>query len=206
MREKQEGPTKRALIDDMLFGWRYVLGQPGLFILLLFVMLFNFIWSMVSALAAPLILSFATPQVLGLFITVAGTGMLAGSLVMGAWGGPKRRILGVIGFELISGFCFILMGLRPELWRVALGAFGAHFTIAFIDGSNKSIWQTKIPQEIQGRVFAVWQMVALAAAPLAFLSAGPLADRVFEPLMRSGDLLSAGLNGLVGSGQGRASG
>ncbi len=205
-KEKQQSPRKHALVDDMLFGWRYVLAQPGLFILLLFVMLFNFIWSMVSALAAPLVLNFATPQVLGLFITVAGTGMFAGSLVMGAWGGPKRRILGVIGFELISGFCFILMGLRPEFWRVALGAFGAHFTIAFIDGSNKSIWQKKIPQEFQGRVFAVWQMVALAAAPLAFLSAGPLADRVFEPLMRSGDPLFAGLNGLVGSGQGRGIG
>ena len=88
--------------------------------------------------------------------------MLIGSLVMDAWGGPKRRVVGVIGFELLSGLCFILMGMEPALWRLALGAFGAHFTIAIIEGSNKSIWQSKIPVEIQGRVFAVWQMISLS--------------------------------------------
>jgi MFS family permease len=195
-----------SLWKDALFGWRYVLAQPGLFALLLFIMLFNFIWGMVSALAAPLILNFSSAQGLGLFVTIAGTGMLTGSLVMSAWGGPKRRIIGVVGFELLSGFFFILMGLRPILWLVALGAFGAHFTIAIIDGSNKSIWQKIVPPEIQGRVFAVWQMVAMAATPLAYITAGPLADQVFEPLMRSGLSNTAWLTALVTSGPGRGIG
>ena len=181
-RDEGARPSMRA---DLLVGWRFVLARPGLTALLLFVALFNFLWSMVGAMAAPLVLNFSSPQGLGLFVTVAGTGMLTGSLVMSAWGGPKRRILGVILFELLSGLCFVLMGLEPLWWRVALGAFGAHFTIAIIEGSNKSIWQAKVPAAMQGRVFAVWQVAALSAAPLAYLLAGPLADRVFEPLMQS---------------------
>jgi len=204
--EGHEG--KASLLQDALFGWRYVLARPGLLWLLVFVALFNLLWSMVGALAAPLVLNFASPQVLGLFITIAGTGLLVGSLVMSAWGGPKRKIVGVIGFELISGLCFVLMGLKPALWRLALGAFGAHFTIAVIEGSNKSIWQQKIPAEMQGRVFAVWQMAALSMTPLAYLSAGPLADQVFEPLMRSGELLQAlpTVSAAVGTGSGRGIG
>jgi len=197
-----------SLLQDAAFGWRYVLARPGLLWLLIFVAIFNLVWSMVGALATPLVLGFAGAAELGLFITIAGSGMLIGSLVMSAWGGPKPRILGVIGFELLSGLCFILMGMEPTLWRLALGAFGAHFTIAIIEGSNKSIWQRKIPAEIQGRVFAVWQMISLSMAPLALLSAGPLADRVFEPLMRSASTAQnlPSLSALVGTGPGRGVG
>jgi hypothetical protein len=201
-----EKPT--GLLQDAAFGWHYVLARPGLLWLLIFVAIFNLVWSMVGALATPLVLGFAGAAELGLFITIAGSGMLIGSLVMSAWGGPKRRVVGVIGFELLSGLCFILMGMEPALWRLALGAFGAHFTIAIIEGSNKSIWQSKIPVEIQGRVFAVWQMISLSMAPLALLSAGPLADRVFEPLMRSASTAQnlPVLSTLVGTGAGRGVG
>ncbi len=197
-----------SLLHDAAFGWRYVLARPGLLWLLVFVAIFNLVWSSVGALATPLVLGFAGAAELGLFITIAGSGMLVGSLVMSAWGGPKPRILGVIGFELLSGLCFILMGMKPALWRLALGAFGAHFTIAVIEGSNKSIWQSKIPVEIQGRVFAVWQMISLSMAPIALLSAGPLADRVFEPLMRAASTAQnlPGLTALVGAGPGRGVG
>ncbi len=200
-------PTN-GLLQDASFGWRYVLARPGLLWLLIFIALFNLVWSMVGALATPLVLGFAGATELGFFITLAGSGMLTGSLVMSAWGGPKRRILGVIGFELLSGCCFILMGMKPALWRLALGAFFAHFTIAVIEGSNKSIWQSKIPPEIQGRVFAVWQMVSLSMAPLALLSAGPLADRVFGPLMNAATTVQTfpALVGLVGTGPGRGVG
>lgn len=199
---------KAGLFHEAAAGWRYVITRPGLLWLLVFVAFFNFIWSMVGALAAPLMLNYSTPQGLGLFITIAGGGMLVGSLVMSAWGGPRRRILGVLGFELLSGLCFVLMGMKPAFWRLALGAFGAHFTIAVIDGSNKSIWQSQVPVEMQGRVFAVWQMAALSMTPIAYLSAGPLADRVFEPLMRSAgtaDSLPL-LSALVGTGPGRGIG
>jgi DHA3 family macrolide efflux protein-like MFS transporter len=36
-------------------------------------------------------------------VSIAGVGMLAGSLVMSAWGGFRRRVYGVLGFELLSG-------------------------------------------------------------------------------------------------------
>ena len=126
---------------------------------------------------------------------------------MSAWGGPKRKILGVVIFELLSGFCFILMGLRPEFWLVAVGAFGAHFTSSplLMDRINPS-GSVKSRKRRRGRVFAIWQMVALAASPLAYLSAGPLADRVFEPLMRGISPASTALGFLVGTGAGRGIG
>jgi hypothetical protein len=49
-------------------------------------------------------------------------------------------------------------------------------------------------------------MVARAASPLAYLLAGPLADRLMEPLLAPGGPLVPGLGQLLGSGPGRGIG
>lgn len=191
---------------DLIFGWKYILVRKGLLYLLFFLAAVNFIWGMVGALVTPMILSFATADKLGVIITIAGTGMFTGSLLMTVWGGPQRRINGVLFFELFSGFCFMLMGLQPDFWLIAVGAFGAHITIAVVFGSNQALWQTKVEPENQGRVFAAQQMIASVASPLAYLLAGPLAEKIFEPWMTSGGAFSLKLNSMIGSGPGRGIG
>jgi MFS family permease len=199
-------PEERSLWQDLTFGWRYIFARPGLRGLLLFFAAVNFLWGMVGALIVPLILSWTSRDLLGVVISIAGVGMLVGSLIMGVWGGPRRRINGVLVFELLSGVCFMLIGVQPSFWPVAAGAFGAHVTIAIVFGSNQAIWQSKVAPDIQGRVFATQQMVARAASPLAYLLAGPLADRVFEPFMARGGALATGFGQVLGSGAGRGIG
>ena len=191
---------------DIAFGWKYITSRPGLPDLLIFFAVVNFLWGMVGALITPMILGFTSSKVLGIIISVAGAGMLAGSLVMSLWGGPKRRINGVLGFEFLSGICFVLVGLRPSFWPIALGVFGAHMTIAIVFGSNQAIWQSKVAPDVQGRVFATQQMIARAAAPLAYLLAGPLADRFLEPLFTTTGTLTESVGQITGTGPGRGIG
>ena len=107
------GQAHGAFWHEMTFGWRFISARPGLLGLLSASMVINLLWGMVGALIVPMILGFTSSDALGFIISIAGTGMLAGSLVMSVWGGPKRRINGVFGFEFISGLCFMLIGLRP---------------------------------------------------------------------------------------------
>lgn len=197
---------KDSLWREASYGWRFITARRGLLGLLVFFAVVKFLWGMVGALIAPMILGFTSADVLGIIISIAGGGMLAGSLVMSAWGGPKRRIDGVLHFELLSGLCFLLIGLRPSAWPVALGAFGAHLTIAIIYGSNQAIWQSKVPPNVQGRVFATQQMVAKSTTPLAYLIAGPLADKIFEPLLASDGPLTGSIGQITGVGPGRGIG
>jgi hypothetical protein len=199
-------PGRTALWHDLTLGWRYISARPGLKGLLLFFAVVNFLWGMVGALITPMILSWTSSDELGLIIAIAGAGMLAGSLLMSVWGGPRRRINGVLNFELLSGICFMLMGMRPSFWLVAAGAFGAHVTIAVVFGCNQAIWQSKVAPEVQGRVFATQQMLARAAAPLAYLLAGPLADQVFTPLLAVDGPLASGIGQILGTGSGRGIG
>jgi DHA3 family macrolide efflux protein-like MFS transporter len=201
------GETRRgSLWREASYGWRFITARRGLLGLLVFFAVVRFLWGMVGALIAPMILGFTSADVLGIIISVAGGGMLVGSLVMSTWGGPKRRIDGVLRFELLSGLCFLLIGLRPSAWSVVLGAFGAHLTIAIIYGSNQAIWQSKVPPNVQGRVFATQQMIAKSTTPLAYLVAGPIADKLFEPLLAFDGLLAGSIGHIIGVGRGRGIG
>ena len=195
--EKKE---KGALLHEAMYGWKYITVRPGLLGLLLFFAVVNFLWGTVGALIIPMILNFTSADVLGIIISIAGGGMLTGSLIMSVWGGPKRRINGVLNCELFRGFCFLLIGLRPSAWLVALGAFGAHLTIAIVSGSDQAIWQSKVVPDVQGRVFAMRQMISKSTRPLAYLLAGPLADMIFEPLLAADGFLAGNIGSIIGIG------
>jgi MFS transporter, DHA3 family, macrolide efflux protein len=196
----------RSLRREMAEGFAYLRGQPGLQALLVYFAVVNFFGGMIGVLAQPMILSYASADVLGVLLTIAGGGFLLGSLVMSAWGGPKRRVDGILGFGLLFGLGLCTLGFRPAALWVGLGAFVAHFALPFVNGCNQAIWQSRVPPALQGRVFALRQTVAKSAQPLAIIIAGPLADRVFGPLLTPGNFWADRVGGLIGFGPGRGIG
>lgn len=55
---------------------------------------------------------------------------------------------------------------------------------------------------MQGRVFATRRLIAQITGPLAMLTAGPLADWLFEPAMQAGSRWATLFGWLVGVGPG----
>jgi hypothetical protein len=147
-----------------------------------------------------------SPDVFGYLASIVGIGMLVGTLVMSAWGGPRRRVNGVLGFLMVAGAAMILMGLRPSIPLMAVAGFGLMFTMPIINGSSQAIWQSKVPSDLQGRVFSVRRMIAWSTLPLAYLIAGPLADNVFKPLLTEGGALAGSVGRVLGVGPGRGIG
>jgi MFS family permease len=192
---------------DALYGWSYLRARTGLFGLLLFYALVNFLLNFAAVLTGPLVLSFGSPAVLGAVQTASGLGMLIGSLVMSAWGGPRRRIRAVIGFIALASVGLVLAGLQPSAVFVGAGLFALLFCVPLASGPSQAIFQSKVAPAVQGRVFAMRILISRSMMPLAFLAAGPLADRVFEGLMRPGGALAdTFVAGLIGAGPGRGIG
>jgi DHA3 family macrolide efflux protein-like MFS transporter len=75
--------------------------------------------------------------------------------------------------------------------------------LPILTGTSQALWQSKVEPGLQGRVFAVRRMVALSTLPLSLLVAGPLADRVFEPLLTAGGPLAGSVGRIIGVGKGR---
>jgi len=191
---------------EALFGWTYISARAGLLGLLLIFAATNFFSSMIFPLLVPMILDMTSADVLGYLVSVAGLGMLVGTLIMSVWGGPKRRIHGVLGFSILSGIFAALLGVSPLLPVLAMAGFGILFTMPIINGSSQAIWQSKVDPDVQGRVFSVRRMIAYSMMPLAYIVAGPLADRVFNPLLLEGGTLADSVGQLIGVGPGRGTG
>jgi MFS transporter, DHA3 family, macrolide efflux protein len=190
-------------MEQIVFGFRYIWGHPGLLALLLVFMVANFTVGMAEVLFTPLVLGFTDAKSLGRILSVGGVGMLAGSAVMVAWGGPARKILGVLGFVLLQGL-FLFAGAAKPSERLAMaGVFGVLFAFPVAGACSQTIWQRKVPKEVQGRVFAARMAIAGGSMPLAFLLAGPLCDRLFEPIMAPYGMLASSVGRWLGTGPGR---
>ena len=203
----REGRTGNgSLLREAFYGWGYIMARPGLLGLLVFFAVTSFINGMIGAMIYPLILAFTTATQLSFVISIAGGGMLLSSLIMSAWNGPKSRIGGVLGSQLVFGLGILFIGLRPSILLIGFGALIAHLMLPVNSVTNQAIWQSKVAAGAQGRVFAMRQMVAKAMTLLAFLLAGPLADNVFNPLLAVHGPLAGGPGQLVGAGPGRGVG
>jgi DHA3 family macrolide efflux protein-like MFS transporter len=201
-----EGRKSRSnLWRESLYGFSYILKRPGLLSLQLVFTAVNLSATFGTVVLAPMILARTANNelVLASVQSAAGLGGLAGGLLLSLWGGPKRRIHGVLLGMAASGLLGAsLLGLGQDLPVWLIGAFFAMFFIPILNGSNQAIWQAKVSPDIQGKVFATRRLIAQVTAPVAMLLAGPLADRVLEPAMMSGGALAESFGRVVGTGPG----
>jgi predicted MFS family arabinose efflux permease len=200
------GDSQGPLLREALYGWTYMRVRAGLLGLMLLFVTTNFFISIVSVVITPLVLSFGSAADLGFALSAGGAGMLAGTLLLSAWGGPQRRINGMLGFLLLSAICLALAGVWPSTPVFAAALCGFFFGIALSNGCFQVIMQRKVAPDVLGRVFAVAGMLANAAIPLAYLVAGPLADQVFTPLLIENGPLATSVGRLIGVGAGRGIG
>jgi hypothetical protein len=201
--------TQNSLWKDSIFGFRYIFASRSLLGLQLVFFASNLIATFGFTVFAPMILARTANDglVLGTVQMAFGIGGVVGGAALTAWGGFKRRVHGVLlGMALSSVFGTIVLGLSQSVLVWSIGAFAEMLFLPLINGSNQAIWQAKVPPALQGRVFATRRLIAQISAPIAMLIAGPLADRVFEPLMASGSGLSQTLGRMVGNGPGSGMG
>jgi DHA3 family macrolide efflux protein-like MFS transporter len=203
--EVEEPGEGKSMWQDAVFGWKYIRRRPGLFGLLWYYAAVNFFLSLSGVLVIPLVLSYGTAADMGVIQMAGGAAMLIGGLVIGVWGGPKRRLIwGVIAAIALSGIGYFMVGLKSSTWLIGSAQFVILFFIPISAALSQAVWQKKVAPDIQGRVFAIRAMIAYMIMPLANLVAGPLADNFFEPLLQEGGALSSTfVAGLVGVGAGR---
>lgn len=201
--EGQEG--RGSLYRESIYGFQYILRRPSLLGMQLVFSSANLIGAMVVGLLSPMILARSgnDAQILGAVLSASGFGGLSGGLLMSIWGGPQRRVHGVLGgmaFGALFGYALLGVGQSLPIWLVASFMLGA--AIPVLNGSNQALWQAKTAPDVQGRVFAARRMIAQITFPVGLLLAGPLADFVFEPAMQSDGGLAPVFGWLVGTGPG----
>jgi DHA3 family macrolide efflux protein-like MFS transporter len=196
--------SRGSLWKEMAYGFSFILKRPSLLGLQIVFLVGNFFFSIAYTLFAPMILARTgnNELALGTINSVGAIGGVVGGSVLSVWGGPKRKVHGVLAGWGLSGFFVMLVGLGRGIpvWTAAV--FLNYFINPFLNGSNQTIWQSKVAPDVQGKVFATRRMIAWLSMPLASLVAGPLADKVMEPAMLTGGSLAPLFGDWVGVGKG----
>ena len=197
-------PARFHLLQELSFGFRYIVERPSLLALLVSVSLFWFAHDIGAALYSPMILARTgnNARILGTILSAAGAGGVLGALIVSIWGGPKRRIRGFLLGMAGAGLSKIVFGFGQALSIWIPAQFCSSFNFPILGTSNEAIWLAKVAPEVQGRVFATRAVIVQLASAIGLLIAGPLADRVFEPAMQPSGFLAAIFGPIIGTGAG----
>jgi MFS transporter, DHA3 family, macrolide efflux protein len=166
--------------QDFAAGFRYIRAWRGLVILLAMVMVINFFYTAAESLT-PLLISKhfkGGAQELGWWQAFFATGTIIGGVILGAWGGLKRKIITAQTGLIFMGLSTIVIGIAPsQLFWLGLAANTVTgLVMPITNGSYGATLQAVIAPEMQGRVFAFILSAAMLVSPLGLMIAGPIAD------------------------------
>lgn len=203
--EDEKAPAERGF-RLALPGWEAVRAHAGLTWLFGIRVGAGFLMGFAHVLLMPLLLSVTSPAVMGRAVSAAGLGLFLGSVRVARFGVPEKKVRAILICLFLGSVLTAAMGLRPSTWWITGAAFLVLFLMPTVSGSGQVLWQTKVRPDFHGRVFALLNMGAQTSATLAYVAAGPLADRVFEPAMAAGGRLAGSVGPLLGVGEGRGIG
>ena len=177
---ERSAQTSSTFWQDFRAGFHYIITWRGLVILLCLVMVINFFFSATEALTPLLITNHFRGEAgqLGWWLSAFAVGTVLGGLILGAWGGFRRKVVTAQLGLVLTGLSTIVVGIVPaDLFWVGLAANTAvGLLLPIINGSFGATLQATIKPEMQGRVFAFILSAAMLVSPLALVIAGPFAD------------------------------
>ena len=164
-------------------GFRFVRQTAPIRALLLLIGLVSFV-AMPYAVLMPVFAArilHGNARTLGILMTAAGVGALAGALMLAARRGVQglgklvALACGAFGTALIL-FSFSHRWILSAILLVPVG-----FAVMTQMGSTNTLIQSMVPDRLRGRTMAVYSMMFMGMAPLGALLSGALADHIGAP-------------------------
>jgi MFS family permease len=204
--ETAQGRAMQATLWRQVFdGFRFLAARPVLLGFCSYVAVVNLFANTAMAVLTPYVLArTGSATLFGVVLAMMNGGAIVGALLISARLVLASRMntvmLGIVG----GGVSICLAGVSQNAVTIGLSLFAMGLTLAFANAPYFSMLQAKVAPDLQGRVFATLFQAGMLLSPIAFLAAGPLADRVFEPARAEPVWRSVGW--LVGAGPGAGMG
>ena len=180
--EKRAAP-KGSTLSNIVEGFSYV-GRTApvraLMLLLGFVSLIGTPYAVLMPIFADQILN-AGASGLGVLMGASGVGALAGAISL-----ALRKSIKGLGYWVAlasAGFgaSLILFSFSATFWLSALLLVPVGFCMMIQMASSNTLVQSMVPDELRGRVMAVYSMMFMGMAPFGALLAGSIASNLGAP-------------------------
>lgn len=175
-----------SILEAAKSGLYYLKTNKGILWLILFLAAINFIASIYEAALPAMVLSL--PQggqaALGVVNSCVGIASLAGSVIATAAPSPKSRVKVICNcllFSMSTENFLLAFGKSPLVW--CIGAILGWLFIPLMGANLDVILRTRIPADMQGRVYSARNTLQFFTIPLGYFLGGLLVDKVFEPFM-----------------------
>lgn len=172
--------TPKTLLKDVREGFQYIFSWPGLFIIIMTASVLNLFLAPASNLLPLYVTQYFKKgaQELAWLQASMGIGAIVGGALLGFWGGFKRKIFTVMSGIIGIGIGMISLSMIPAsnyfLSLFAAGLVGTTASIA--NGSLGPLMQSKVPSEIQGRIFTVLSSLSLGMMPVGLFLSAPIVE------------------------------
>jgi DHA3 family macrolide efflux protein-like MFS transporter len=172
--------AKASLWREIVAGFSYLRARSGHMWLVCLSIVINLSLVPAFSLLPLLVLKEfnGTALQLGWMSSGIGIGAVAGGVVLGIWGGFRRRILTSLTALLGMGVAVLVLGLSPASGFLVplIAAVVIGYMASLVNGPIHAVFQATIPPDLQGRVFTLLGSLCGIMAPLGLLLAGPVAD------------------------------
>jgi len=179
---QEAGPQKMDFLETLTV----IKKIPGLFNLIIFTTINNFLGGVFMPLLDPYGLSLVSLQTWGVLWGFLSSGFIIGGIAISKVGLGKNPLRTLFLANLILWIICIFFTIQPLVWLVALGIFIYACIVPFIEASEQTIVQKIVPKERQGRVFGLAQSIEQSASPLTAFAIGPITQFIFIPFMTTG--------------------
>ncbi|HKR02441.1 MAG TPA: MFS transporter [Pyrinomonadaceae bacterium] len=176
-------PLPGSALANIAEGFSYV-GRTGpvraLLLLLGLVSLMGMPYAVLMPIFADQILH-GGARGLGILMGASGVGALIGALSLASRQGTRGLGRWVAFSSAGFGVSLILFSLSRSFWLSALLLLPVGFSMMIQMASSNTLVQSMVPDNLRGRVMAVYSMMFMGMAPIGALLAGTLAGRLGAP-------------------------
>jgi len=176
--------TEASPLAHIIEGFRFVRHTAPIRAILLLLGLVSFVampYTVLMPIFADRILH-GGARALGILMGATGVGALLGALTLAT----KTDVRGLGRWVAYScgsfGFSLILFAFSRNLWLSAFLLLPVGFAMMLQMSSSNTLIQTMVPDDLRGRVMAVYSMMFMGMAPFGAFFAGALADRLGAPV------------------------
>lgn len=161
-------------------GFSYVVAWPGLLALMGMAMVLNLFFNPAFSLMPLLVKSYfgGGVQQLAWMETSFGVGMIAGSVLLGVWGGFTRKLHTLLAGVGAMGLAIVILGFLPTtgIWYAIAAMAIIGIAQPLTQAPLMAIIQGTVSLDMQGRVMGFLGTAAGVISPIGLLLAGPVSD------------------------------
>ena len=172
------GKVSEPFFASMKEGWKAISGKRGMMVLIVTTSVICLFMGVFQVLGESFVLAFADSKTLGIVETVAASGMLVTSIILG-FKGIKKNYQRTLGIGLaVAGVGMTMFALTQNVYIICIFGFIFFAALPFANNSLDYLIRANIPAELQGRAWGFAGFISQLGYVIAYALCGVVADAI----------------------------